>query len=58
MMKSGGGSTIQYKGTIDCAVQIVQQEGVGGLFKGALSNVFRGTGAALVREKCCCQVSC
>ncbi|EKX42801.1 hypothetical protein GUITHDRAFT_73589 [Guillardia theta CCMP2712] len=48
MMKSGGGSTIQYKGTIDCAVQIVKQEGVGGLFKGSLSNVFRGTGAALV----------
>jgi len=48
MMKSGGGSTVEYKGTIDCAVKIVKNEGVGGLFNGALSNVFRGTGAAFV----------
>jgi len=48
MMKSGGGSTVEYKGTIDCAVKIVKNEGVVGLFNGALSNVFRGTGAAFV----------
>jgi len=48
MMKSGGGSTVEYNGTIDCAVKIIQKEGVGGLFNGALSNIFRGTGAAIV----------
>jgi len=48
MMKSGGGSKVKYAGTWDCAVKIVQTEGVGGLFNGALSNTFRGTGAALV----------
>jgi len=48
MMKSGGGSKVKYAGTLDCAVKIVQQEGIGGLFNGALSNTFRGTGAALV----------
>mmetsp|Transcript_33128 Transcript_33128/g.77567 ORF Transcript_33128/g.77567 Transcript_33128/m.77567 type:complete len:423 (+) Transcript_33128:62-1330(+) len=48
MMKSGGGSTVTYRGTLDCATKIVQNEGVGGLFNGALSNMFRGTGAALV----------
>jgi len=48
MMKSGGGSTVEYKGTLDCAAKIIKNEGVGGLFNGALSNVFRGTGAAFV----------
>lgn len=48
MMKSGGGSTEQYDGTIDCFTKIIKKEGVGGLFNGALSNVFRGTGAAMV----------
>lgn len=48
MMKSGGGSTVEYSGTIDCAVKIIKNEGVGGLFNGALSNIFRGTGAAIV----------
>jgi solute carrier family 25 (adenine nucleotide translocator) protein 4/5/6/31 len=48
MMKSGGGSTEQYDGTIDCFTKIIKKEGMGGLFNGALSNVFRGTGAAMV----------
>lgn len=48
MMKSGGGSTVEYSGALDCAAKIIKSEGVGGLFNGALSNVFRGTGAAVV----------
>jgi len=48
MMKSGGGSTVEYNGTLDCAMKIIKSEGVGGLFNGALSNIFRGTGAAIV----------
>ena len=30
MMKSGGGSTVEYKGTLDCAMKIIQKEGIGG----------------------------
>lgn len=37
-----------YKNTWDCAKKIVAQEGGAALYKGALSNVFRGTGGALV----------
>ncbi|XP_037932899.1 ADP,ATP carrier protein-like [Teleopsis dalmanni] len=38
----------QYKNTAHCWVQIFKQEGFGAFFKGAFSNVLRGTGAALV----------
>jgi len=48
MMKSGGGSTVTYRGTLDCAIKIIKNEGIGGLFNGAGSNMLRGTGAALV----------
>ena len=30
MMKSGGGSTVEYNGTLDCAMKIIKNEGVGG----------------------------
>jgi solute carrier family 25 (adenine nucleotide translocator) protein 4/5/6/31 len=48
MMMQSGRKEILYKNTLDCAVKIVQKEGPRALFKGALSNVFRGTGGALV----------
>jgi solute carrier family 25 (adenine nucleotide translocator) protein 4/5/6/31 len=48
MMMQSGRKEIIYKNTLDCAVKIIKNEGVGGMFKGALSNVFRGTGGALV----------
>jgi solute carrier family 25 (adenine nucleotide translocator) protein 4/5/6/31 len=48
MMMQSGRKDILYKNTWDCAVKIVQNEGMGAMFKGALSNVFRGTGGALV----------
>ncbi|KAI1309435.1 ADP,ATP carrier protein [Halotydeus destructor] len=38
----------QYKGGIDCWVKIAKQEGVRAYFKGAFSNVIRGTGGAFV----------
>jgi solute carrier family 25 (adenine nucleotide translocator) protein 4/5/6/31 len=38
----------KYKGTIDCFFRIAKQEGVGGLWKGAVSNIARGFGATLV----------
>jgi solute carrier family 25 (adenine nucleotide translocator) protein 4/5/6/31 len=37
-----------YKGTLDCGAKIMKNEGMGGMFKGALANVFRGVGASLV----------
>ena len=37
-----------YKNTIHCWGKIARTEGPKAFFKGALSNVFRGTGGALV----------
>jgi len=48
MMMQSGRADVLYKNTWDCAVKIVKNEGPRALFKGALSNVFRGTGGALV----------
>lgn len=49
MMQSGRAKAdIMYKNTLDCWVKISKQEGPRAFFKGALSNVFRGTGGALV----------
>lgn len=48
MMQSGRKDVI-YKGTIDCFKKIYAKEGgFKPFFKGALSNVFRGAGAAIV----------
>lgn len=49
MMQSGrGDSELLYKNTLDCWVKIAKKEGYKGFFKGALSNVIRGSGGALV----------
>jgi len=49
MMQSGRkGADIMYSGTIDCWRKIAANEGAGAFFKGAFSNVLRGTGGALV----------
>lgn len=49
MMQSGRAkSEIMYKNTIDCWAKIYKSEGGNAFFKGALSNVLRGTGGALV----------
>jgi len=48
MMMQSGRSDIMYKNTWDCAKKIMKNEGMGAMYKGALSNVFRGTGGALV----------
>jgi len=49
MMQSGRkGGEIMYKNTIDCWMKIGKTEGRTAFFKGALSNVIRGTGGALV----------
>uniref|UniRef100_A0A0N4ZKS1 ADP/ATP translocase n=1 Tax=Parastrongyloides trichosuri TaxID=131310 RepID=A0A0N4ZKS1_PARTI len=48
MMMQSGRKEIIYKNTYDCTKKIIVNEGPKALFKGALSNVFRGTGGALV----------
>ncbi|KAK9889822.1 hypothetical protein WA026_007190 [Henosepilachna vigintioctopunctata] len=49
MMQSGRAKEdMMYKNTLDCWYKIAQQEGPSAFFKGAFSNVLRGTGAALV----------
>lgn len=37
-----------YKGSLHCFGKILKDEGTNGLFKGCLSNIFRGVGASLV----------
>merc|ERR1712105_185466 len=44
MMTSGGG--VKYKGSIDCAVQIMKNEGFMSMMKGAGANVLRGVAGA------------
>lgn len=49
MMQSGRPKAEQtYKNTMDCWSKISKTEGTGAFFKGAFSNVLRGTGGALV----------
>merc|ERR1711988_1338230 len=46
MMTSGTG--VNYKSSMDCGMQIVKNDGVGSLFKGAGANILRGIGGSLV----------
>jgi len=49
MMQSGRAKEdLMYKGTADCWKKIYRNEGANAFFKGAFSNVLRGTGGALV----------
>merc|ERR1712050_67719 len=49
MMQSGRAKEdLLYKGTADCWKKIYQNEGGKAFFKGAFSNILRGTGGALV----------
>jgi len=49
MMQSGRAKAdVMYKNTLDCWAKIAKNEGGAAFFKGAFSNVLRGTGGALV----------
>ena len=48
MMMQSGRKDVMYTGTIDCIKKIWKNEGGRAFFKGALSNILRGTGGALV----------
>lgn len=48
LMMQSGGKEKMYDGTLDAWRKIARNEGVGSFFKGALSNILRGAGGALV----------
>jgi len=48
LMMQAGKEEKLYTGTLDCWSKILKNEGSGAFFKGAFSNVLRGTGAAIV----------
>lgn len=49
MMQSGRSKAdVMYKNTIDCWIKTLRTEGPGAFFKGAFSNILRGTGGACV----------
>ncbi|EAR99869.1 ADP/ATP transporter on adenylate translocase (macronuclear) [Tetrahymena thermophila SB210] len=48
LMMQSGRSDILYNSSLDCLQKIYQQEGYKALYKGGLSNVYRGLGGALV----------
>jgi len=48
MMMQSGRADKMYKNTLDCWAKIAKNEGRKAFFKGAFSNVLRGTGGALV----------
>ncbi|OQR91813.1 ADP/ATP translocase [Achlya hypogyna] len=48
VMMQAGRQDVLYSSTLDCWVKIAKNEGPGAFFKGAGSNILRGTGAALV----------
>jgi len=46
MMTSGGDKSMMYKGSIDCAMQIMKGEGFMSFMKGAGANILRGVAGA------------
>ncbi|OZC05705.1 hypothetical protein X798_07321, partial [Onchocerca flexuosa] len=58
MMMQSGRKEVLYTNTWDCAKKIVANEGVSAMYKGALSNIFRGTGGALGLKTCLNIVLC
>lgn len=48
LMMQSGRAQKAYTGTFDCMRKIYAEKGLGAFYKGALSNIFRGTGGALV----------
>ncbi|KAJ4953296.1 hypothetical protein NE237_030128 [Protea cynaroides] len=48
IMMQSGMEQLMYKSTLDCWRKIYRTEGVASFYRGALSNMFRGTGAAAI----------
>jgi len=46
MMMTSGAGAVKYKGSIDCAVQIMKNEGFMSMMKGAGANIIRGVAGA------------
>jgi len=48
MMTSGGKDSGKYKSSIDCGRQVLANEGIASMYKGASANILRGLAGALV----------
>ncbi|KAJ0631169.1 putative ADP/ATP carrier protein, eukaryotic type [Helianthus annuus] len=48
MMMQSGIERPMYRSTLDCWKTIYKTEGLGSFYRGALSNMFRSTGAAAI----------
>jgi len=48
LMMTSGKYAGKYKGSIDCAKQVLANEGIGAMYKGAGSNILRGLAGAMV----------
>jgi len=48
LMMTSGKFAGKYKGSIDCGAQILKNEGMGAMYKGAGSNILRGLAGAMV----------
>jgi solute carrier family 25 (adenine nucleotide translocator) protein 4/5/6/31 len=48
MMMMSGKKKMEYSSSLGCIKYMIKHEGVAAMYKGALSNIFRGTGGALV----------
>jgi len=48
MMTSGGKDSGKYKSSIDCGMQVLKNEGIASMYKGASANILRGLAGALV----------
>jgi len=46
MMMTSGAGAVKYKGSIDCAIQIMKNEGFMSMMKGAGANILRGVAGA------------
>ena len=47
LMLQSGREKVQYKGTIDCILDIWRKQGIRGFWRGYLSNIFRSIGGSI-----------
>ncbi len=48
MMMQSGREDVLYKNSFDCLMKTLRREGMRGLYKGYVANLYRGVGGALL----------
>ena len=48
MMMSSGSKVKVYKNAFDCGIKVIKNEGIVGLYGGALPNAYRSVGSSLI----------